>query len=526
MTEPSAMPENRAAFGHAQPAHKNATIVDDGRLRPHQGLSQEGIDVPVVGAGRPYNCPSTFNQRGSRSGGRPLAVNPAAFMRRSSPSPAIVDQDGPPDAATKAATLGLEFKPKSCSRRMASGNVRIASRANQTQLCDLQWLRSRTPPARLAPEKTIRIVDLFCGCGGFSLGVSEACRRAGLGFEVAYALDADEDSVRVFQKNFVPNRIDCVRIERVFQGQARLRLNNGERVLAAEVGPVDLLVAGPPCQGHSDLNNHSRRTDHRNALYARVARVAQVLRPAVVVIENVPGVIHDKGKVTSRASRRLEAAGYAVKTITIDARALGIPQARRRHFLIAFDSGSKELWRDFRLPSSRQYSVGSVLAGLEDEPNHSGDLFRTPSSPKSGNRERIRFLFEKRLFELPDRLRPDCHKDGNHTYKAVYGRLRWDGIANTITSGFGSMGQGRFVHPLRPRMITPHEAARIQGFPDWFDFSAVSSRVSLQTMIGNAVIPKVAAVLANHLFSCSLLDVGASSNQHDVGTPRAAGSAS
>lgn len=404
--------------------------------------------------------------------------------------------------------------------------MRIASRGVRTQLCNLHWLRSRTPPARIASERALRVVDLFCGCGGFSLGVSEACRGAGLGFEVAYALDADEDSVRVFEKNFVPKRIDCARIEGIFEGQSRLRLNGRERKLAAEVGRVDLLVAGPPCQGHSDLNNHSRRIDQRNALYARVARVAQVLGPDVVVIENVPGVVHDRGKVTNRASRRLEAAGYTVETITIDACALGIPQARRRHFLIAFDSGVKSLWREFRAPSSRQYSVGSVLAGLEDEPTDSCDLFRTPSSPKARNLERIRFLFANKLFELPDRLRPDCHKDGNHSYKAVYGRLRWDGIANTITGGFGSMGQGRFVHPLRPRMITPHEAARIQGFPDWFDFSEVTSRGSLQTMIGNAVIPKVAAALTRHLFSCGLLHAAVSPIEHAVSNRRAVGSAS
>ncbi len=373
------------------------------------------------------------------------------------------------------------------------------------QLCDLSWLRSRKRPANNTSGQTIRLVDLFSGCGGFSLGVSEACVRVGVGVEIAFALDADEDSVRVFRNNLSPKRIDCLGIERMFQGNPRATLSRAEHSLAAELGHVDLLVAGPPCQGHSDLNNHSRRTDRRNALYARVARAAQVLRPAVVVIENVPGVVHDRGHVTSRASGHLQAHGYSVRTVTIDACTLGVPQRRRRHFLIAFDAGLETVWSDFVTPLCRQASVASVLVGLENEPNGGEGVFVTPSSPKRRNLERIRFLFEEGLYDLPNHLRPDCHKDGNHSYRAVYGRLRWNGIANTITSGFGSMGQGRFVHPLLPRMIPPHEAARIQGFPDWFDFSGIASRGSLQTMIGNAVVPKVAAVLVNHLFTCGLL---------------------
>ena len=89
-------------------------------------------------------------------------------------------------------------------------------------------------------------------------------------------------------------------------------------------------------------------------------------------------------------------------------------------------------------------------------------------------------------------MRPDCHKNG-HTYGSVYGRLRMDRPAGTITGGFMTMGRGRFVHPTQKRTLTPHEAARIQGFPDWYRFTDVTgrdlSRRLYEKLIGNAVPP-------------------------------------
>jgi DNA (cytosine-5)-methyltransferase 1 len=103
----------------------------------------------------------------------------------------------------------------------------------------------------------------------------------------------------------------------------------------------------------------------------------------------------------------------------------------------------------------------------------------------------MKYLVNKGVYRLPDRMRPDCHKDGNHTYASVYGRLNWDEPAQTITGGFISPGQGRFVHPSLPRTLTPHEAARLQFFPDFFDFSNVEKRTALAEMIGNAVPMKL-----------------------------------
>jgi DNA (cytosine-5)-methyltransferase 1 len=119
------------------------------------------------------------------------------------------------------------------------------------------------------------------------------------------------------------------------------------------------------------------------------------------------------------------------------------------------------------------------------------------------NRRRALHLHHNALYDLDDRLRPSCHRYKVHSYKSVYGRMKWDEPAQTITTGFGSMGQGRFLHPAEVRVITPHEAARLQGLPDFFNFTGVRNRTSIQDMIGNAVIPKVAAQIVWSILSRS-----------------------
>src|SRR5439155_24443688 len=173
-----------------------------------------------------------------------------------------------------------------------------------------------------------------------------------------------------------------------------------------------------------------------------------------------------RGRVLSRVRKLLESHSFAVESICVDAREMGVPQRRRRHFLVAFAKMAQARWRSLPRYLGAPSTVGDVLEALEDEPNRSTSIFTTPSRSTKRNLKRISHLFETGSYNLPDSRRPPCHKNKHHTYKAVYGRLRWDGNANTITSGFGSMGQGRYVHPTRLRLITPHEAARLQGFPD------------------------------------------------------------
>ena len=109
----------------------------------------------------------------------------------------------------------------------------------------------------------------------------------------------------------------------------------------------------------------------------------------------------------------------------------------------------------------------------------------------------MNYLLTSGEYDLPNARRPKCHQD-DHSYKSMYGRLNWDLPAQTITSGYGSIGQGRYMHPSQARALTPHEAARLQGFPDYFDFTSVASRTALATMIGNAVPPQMSASVFGH----------------------------
>src|SRR5262249_32294085 len=107
------------------------------------------------------------------------------------------------------------------------------------------------------------------------------------------------------------------------------------------------------------------------------------------------------------------------------------------------------------------------------------------------NQQRIKHLHDKGIYDLPNSIRPVCHQNDEHSYRSMYGRILPDEPAQTLTCGFASPGQGRYVHPTQRRTLTPHEAARLQFFPDSFDFSGVPSRKALARMIGNAVPMKL-----------------------------------
>jgi len=258
-----------------------------------------------------------------------------------------------------------------------------------------------------------------------------------------------------------------------------------------EFGETDVLVGGPPCQGHSDLNNYTRRDDPKNALYLRMARAAEILLPKVVVIENVATVHLDKNGVVQATLQALEACGYRVATKILDLRRIGVPQRRRRFLLIAttitrLDPSTVLSNLEKSMPDHPDRTVRWAIEDLRSI--HGNTTYDSSSRTSEKNAKRIDLLFDRNLYDLPNRFRPKCHREKDHSYISMYGRLRWASPAQTITTGFGSMGQGRYVHPKCRRTITPHEAARLQTFPDWFRFGEAPRGV-LASVIGNAVPP-------------------------------------
>jgi DNA (cytosine-5)-methyltransferase 1 len=368
-------------------------------------------------------------------------------------------------------------------------------------VCDLdqQWLRRTNPPAPVPNGTTLRIVDLFAGCGGLAFGLVEAARRLGVRAEVALAVERDKSALDIFESNLPTLDARCSDVELVFDGELGAALTLAERRIGREVRDVDLLVGGPPCQGNSDLNNKTRRDDPRNRLYARMARAAEVLEPACVVIENVPSVRHDRSGVVAVTRSALDSMGFRCMEAVVDARRAGVPQRRRRHVLVAVRDADVDL-SFLEQFSQRCPHVRSISWAILDLETRASDTpFDSGAGVSQDNRRRIAWLFDNKKYDLPNSERPECHHS-KHSYGSMYGRLRWGDPAQTLTTGFGSMGQGRYVHPSRRRTLTPHEAARIQTFPDYFDFG-VTPRTSLARMIGNAVPPLLNVVLGESLIA-------------------------
>jgi DNA (cytosine-5)-methyltransferase 1 len=361
--------------------------------------------------------------------------------------------------------------------------------------------------AEAEAARPVRSVDAFCGCGGLTLGAVQSAIAVGRTLESVAAIDVDGEGLAVHRANFGTKHLFHTNASSLVDwhvsgegGSASFAYPPEilDPILADEVGKIDLFMAGPPCQGHSNLNNRTRREDPRNLLYLTAVALGVGLEAKAIVMENVPDVVNDKSDVVNTAKALLKSSGYVwIDSGTLSTDHLGGAQTRKRYFLIATredarggEANLKEIASRLRQPPRPlSWAIGDLL---EAKGAVRSDIMDTVPATSAENASRIRHLFEHDLHELPDLERPDSHKNG-HTYPSVYGRLWWDKPSGTITTGFLTPGRGRHIHPLRPRVITPREAARIQTFPDTFRFvvdpAAPPSRQALQKWIGDAVPP-------------------------------------
>ena len=336
------------------------------------------------------------------------------------------------------------------------------------------------------------------------MGALQAAIKLAWSFEISLAIDMSLQATEVYHSNFekLAKNIILNDITNYFTNASYSRLNKNGKCLIGQLGKIDVLLAGPPCQGNSDLNNISRRVDPRNDLYFVPILFTKELQPDLLIVENVPAVVHGQSNVVSRSIAMLEKSGYVCHELRTDLTALGLPQTRKRHLLVAsrIHTAARlvELLKSIPV-KPRSIPLAKFILDLEDISEPAKSIFSTAGSPSITNLERINYLFDNDLFDLPNSLRPPCHRDKKHSYSSMYGRLKSDAPSQTITSGFGSMGQGRFVHPTRRRTLTPHEAARIQGFPDYFSFDNTSSITELRQMIGNAVAPVLSYAIITKL---------------------------
>lgn len=369
----------------------------------------------------------------------------------------------------------------------------------------------------------LRVVDLFSGSGGFGLGTALAARSFGRRAVFGAIVDADEEATRAYARSLPVRKVSSTSVSMLVDYSID---QHGEEVafdyppellddfLMSEIGRTDLLIAGPPCQGHSNLNNHTRRDDPRNDLFVTTVAIALALGAPAVVIENVPTVVNSHGAVVDVARKLLTNEGYAVAEGVLRMDVLGGWQTRRRYFMIATQGGDPvvlqraiDAWRSSagHVPKQARSPL-SALWAIEDLQDHVGSgPFDLPPVPGEENARRIEALFDRELHDMPLDLRPECHREGT-SYGAVYGRMHADRPAPTITTGIGTPGQGRFLHPTRARMITPQEAARLQGFPDGYGFvgEEPATRKALGKWIGDAVPPFLGLIASGVALEASL----------------------
>lgn len=344
---------------------------------------------------------------------------------------------------------------------------------------------------------SLTAIDCFAGAGGASLGAAWA------GFDVRAAFDINERAVETYSKN-LPGRVVQADVMSL-TGASLLSLGRLTK------GECDLLIGGPPCQGFS-VQRRGADTDERNALVGEFLRLVAESAPRSFMMENVPALAGKRGAhLLNEFTTKAVDFGYSVSTCVLDAADYGVPQHRRRLFVVGlrgstpFDfpvpTHTPETWKTVRdaigdLQDPRLLDVSLRL--LNHDPDNLSDLNRDRIShvPEGGGRD-----------DIPIELRLPCHRVPTAVagHRGVYGRLWWNRPSGTITTKCNSFTRGRFAHPEHDRNISMREAARLQSFPD--DFAFLGGRVDVAHQVGNAVPPVLAMVvtgeIAKQLRSCA-----------------------
>ncbi len=343
----------------------------------------------------------------------------------------------------------------------------------------------------------MRTLDLFAGAGGLTLGFEQA----GLGFLPVFAVEVDLAAARTYKRNF-----GCP----VYDGS----IEDLDRFEDA-----DIILGGPPCQGFSPLGRDRDDVSRAqlNGLWQHYLRAVRQVRPLAFVIENVPEFQRSVqfAKLLQLMDEDPELRDYGYAHGVLNAADYGVPQTRRLGIFLAVRDLDVVPWPPTPThgPDSdsghRYATVRDVISDLPSDPqlddiqvDQAGkqDLhFKRTPRPVSQERYRVippggnRFDLAR---ERPD-ITPRCWSEKPTGTTDVMGRLWWDRPSVTIRTEFFKPEKGRYLHPEAHRPITHREAARLQSFPDYFEFEGSKTEVARQ--IGNAVPPCLAEALAKHV---------------------------
>ncbi|MXZ03625.1 MAG: DNA cytosine methyltransferase [Chloroflexi bacterium] len=342
------------------------------------------------------------------------------------------------------------------------------------------------------PTKQPVAVDLFCGAGGLSFGLQRA------GIRIAAGIDIDESCRYAFEEN----------VNAPFHA---LDVGTVSADFVKSLFPEDcvtVLAGCAPCQPFSSYTNGRAGPEEQWQLLRKFGELIESIKPDVVTMENVArlqrhrvfqefmDVLDDNNYIYERSKTVVRCADY------------GVPQTRRRLVILASRFGKLELLPPTHLPTDH-VSVEEAIRDLE--PISAGGYSRRDRLHRSSrlnekNLARIRHSRPGGTWQdWRDDLVAACHTTSRgRSYKSVYGRMRWDRPAPTITTQFNGFGNGRFGHPEQDRAISLREGALLQTFPESYRFIPDSEPVQfspIARMIGNAVPPKLAEAIGKSILA-------------------------
>lgn len=338
------------------------------------------------------------------------------------------------------------------------------------------------------PQKSrthwLTALDLFCGSGA----VTAALKRKH--FKVVAAVDNDPVACSTFKLNHPTTSLIERDIRKIDPRDIRARLLDGRN--------LDLLVVCAPCQPFSSQNRH-RRKDSRARLILEAGRFAKELRPKLIFFENVPGLASHV-ELIEELKEALGDKYHLGEPQRVDAADYGVPQRRIRCIMLATRGKEPPKLPQPATPLDKRVTVRDAIGHLRKLKSGGQDprdelhfarnhqdiaLKRLAAIPKNGG-SRI---------ALPKRLRLPCHDEiDDKKFSDVYGRMNWNEVAPTLTTGCTDITRGRFAHPRDNRAISLREAALLQTFPEQYQFTGTASEIAKQ--IGNAVPMKLIDALA------------------------------
>ncbi|HEY0743539.1 MAG TPA: DNA (cytosine-5-)-methyltransferase [Chryseosolibacter sp.] len=341
------------------------------------------------------------------------------------------------------------------------------------------------------------VADLFCGVGGLTHGfVLE-------NFEVSVGIDFDKSCEYAFESN---NRSKFVHKDIT-------TLTASELSSYYPKNKKKILVGCAPCQPFSSYNKKSedvtvaQKEDTKWKLLYSFSRLIEKLNPDIVSMENVPLLVtFNKGKVFNDFVKSLEKRGYSVSWQIVNAQDYAVPQRRKRLILLASKLGEISLIA--KTVKNNDYKTVREAIGflppVEDGTTHPSDRLHRASKLSELNKKRIIAMKEGGFWRDWDKsLWLKCHKKkSGKNFLSVYGRMKWDDVAPTMTTYCTGLSNGRFGHPDQNRAITLREAALLQSFPRNYEFFHPQEPISTPRAarhIGNAVPVKLGVAIAKSI---------------------------